>query len=829
MKKDKKYLIQLQVMCRNVKRHFQTSYQGTKRRFLAYWQQNWKDTGTLLHWAAIFLSSLLAGLMAGTFMRPSWVGSLLVFLLAVPLAMLGLWLSKHLLRLLLRNGITEFLSWLLLWLACTVLLAGGIPKEDVVGAVAAAALCSMALALLLKSLWAYFRHRARAKTVAAVLLLAGSFVFAAVVFLAGQGFEDTYIDTYLELDAQQRGRNYSGGLYTRNGTAGKWEGANAGGEAVEGQLTEQEKEGFLKELEDGPYTVLSAAYGTGSGDALASDTVNISRFAENEGLGGFFKERYQGYPLTEVPLSGMVWYPKEAFHCPTLFIIHGNHNWITDSYLGYGYLGAYLASHGYVVVSVDENACNGLSNENDGRAVLLLENIRQLERYNQQEGSSLYGKIDEGNLALAGHSRGGEAIATAYLFNDLEYYPENGNCAFQYHFSIKSLAAIAPTCGQYRPSGRDVELKDVNYLALHGANDQDVFTFMGMEQYENVTFSGEKDCIKTSLYLAGANHGQFNSLWGKYDLMEPVNRALNVKNFISEEEQQQVAKLFLRAFLEVTLEHNIKQEVSDKETGKGVPSSGGQKFLEGPNGISGKGVPSSGGQNPPEGVLKEGEGLGTGFFGELLADCGKYQEVLPKTLYVQSYQASGMAMLCNFEEDARLETGTAPGVTVKASHVGSWREQLLEFSNGEPRGTHAAVLRWEKEGASGHGPSPELTVSLPETDLEGKSLQFDVMDLQEGFSEEEAALLGMELVLEDCRGREMALDIGKYCTVYPAFLVRLNKLEYLWGEPDYKHQFQTVSVPADDFTGIDKGKICKVTVRFLGESGKVAVDNVGIR
>ena len=737
-------------------------------------------------------------------MRPSWVGSLLVFMLAVPLAMLGQWLFKHIIRLLLRNGITEFLSWLLLWLVFTALLVGDIPEEGVAAAVACAAICSIALALLLKSLWAYFRRKARAKTVAAALLLSAAFVFAAVAVLAGQGFEDTYIDTYLELSAQQGTGNHLSGTDTRHeavegqGGAGAKD-AQTGDVAGSGSLTEQEKAAFLKELEDGPYTVMSAAYGTGSGDALGSDTVNISRFAQNEGIDGFFKEKYQGYPLTEVPLSGMAWYPKEASNCPTLFIIHGNHNWITDSYLGYGYLGEYLASHGYVVVSVDENACNGLSNENDGRAVLLLENIRQLERYNRQKGNPLYGKMDVGNLALAGHSRGGEAIATAYLFNGLDYYPENGNHAFQYHFSIKSLAAIAPTCGQYRPSGRDVELEDVNYLVLHGANDQDVFTFMGMEQYEDVTFSGAKDCIKASLYLAGANHGHFNSLWGKYDLMEPMNRALNVKNFISEEEQQQIAKLFLRAFLDETLGHPIRQESSE-------------------------------------------EVLGAGFFGELLTDCRRYQELLPKTLYVQSYQTSAMEMLCNFEEDARLETGTAPGVRVKANHADSWREQLLSFSNGEPRGNHAAVLRWEPEevpegnqeaigeemGQQGTS-VPEFTCSFPETDLEGKSFQFDVMDLQEDFSEEEAGLLAMELVLADSGGREAAVDVGGYCTVYPACLVRLNKLQYLWGEPDYKHQFQTVSIPADDFAGIDKGKICKATIRFLGRSGKVAVDNVGIQ
>lgn len=824
MKKAKKYYLQLHLMCRNTKRHLQTSYQNIKRRFSAYWQRNWKDTGTPVYWAAIFLLSLCAGMMAGTFMLPYWAGSLLVSLLAVPFAMLALWLFKHLARLLLRNGITEFLSWLLLWFVCTVLLAVCLPEGNVAGAVAAAALCSAVFALLLKSIWAYFCHKARTKTVAAVLLLAGAFVFAAVVFLAGQGFEDTYINTYLEMGAQQR---------AGSGRAGRKD-VEAGKQGL-GQLTAQEKAGVLQELEDGPYTVMAAAYGTGSGDALGSGTVNISRFAQNEGIDGFLKERYQGYPLTEVPLSGMVWYPKEVFRCPTLFIAHGNHNWITDSYLGYGYLGAYLASHGYVVVSVDENACNGLSNENDGRAVLLLENIRQIERYNRQERSPLYKKIDEGNLALAGHSRGGEAIATAYLFNGLDYYPENGNCAFRYHFSIKSLAAIAPTCGQYRPSGRDVELKDVNYLVLHGANDQDVFTFMGMEQYENVAFTGKKDCIKASLYLAGANHGQFNSLWGKYDLMEPVNRALNVKNFISEEEQQQVAKLFLRAFLDETLECNIQQENSDVETGAGSSGNGGRKPLGDSSVETGAGSSGNGSRKPLEG---------------LLTDYRKYQEILPRTLYVQSYQSSSMETLCNFEEDARLETGTAPGVLVTASHVDSWREQLLYFSNGEPRGNHAAVLRWEQEesseGSQGEAgrqtegqeagemagqeaAMPELTFSMPEMDLEGKALQFDVMDLQEGFSEEEAELLGMELVLEDSSGREAAVDVGEYCTVYPSFLVRLNKLQYLWGDADYKHQFQTVSVPADSFAGIDQGKICKVTIRFSGKSGKAAVDNVGIQ
>ena len=765
-----------------------------KQRFLDYRQRAWKDTGRLLYVSAVLLFSICVGCMAGTFMRPVWIGMLLVFFLAVPLTMAGLWFLKKCIQLLLRNGITEFLSWLMLWQVCLMLLAGDIPEEQLRAAAGTSLLLSLILAMLLKSLWALMHHKVRGKTVAAVFAATVILSAGALALLAGQGFKDAYIETYRSLGAQQKIEN-----------------------GAEEPLSEQERKAFVEFGEPGSYTVLTASYGTGDADALESGTVNISRFAKNEGIGGFFKEKYQGYPLTEVPLSGIVWYPKEASDCPVLFIVHGNHNWVTDSCLGYEYLGAFLASHGYVVVSVDENACNGLSSENDGRAVLLLENIRQLETYNKRKGSPLYQKMDYDNLALAGHSRGGEAVAAAYLFNGLSYYPDNGNRAFDYHFSIRSLIAIAPTCGQYRPSGRDVELKDVNYMLIHGANDQDVNSFMGMEQYENLTFSGKGTYIKTSLYLAGVNHGQFNSQWGKYDLMEPVNRGLNVKNFLSQQEQQQIAKIFIRAFLDETLAENagrgniledVQERAAEREPSEDIRTQAAQS-----------------------GSSWDVQAKGEKPYGSLLVNCGKYEELLPETLYVQSYQTSDFLTLCDFEEDIRLETGTAPGVRVKAEHVDSWREELLTFSDGSSRENHAAVLKWEpKEGDSKERDGQaELCFSMPEMDFTGKCFQFDVMDLQEDFTEEEAELLEMEILFEDRTGKETVLDVGTYSRVYPAFLVRLNKLQYLWDAVEYKHQFQTVSIPAEALEGVDKENICKVVIRFQGEEGKAAVDHVGIR
>ena len=81
------------------------------------------------------------------------------------------------------------------------------------------------------------------------------------------------------------------------------------------------------------------------------------------------------YDFAETPIKGEIYYPEGGSNCPTLIIVHGAHGAETPSYLGYEYLGRYLASNGYVVVSVDENICNDLNVYNDARAIIFLENI----------------------------------------------------------------------------------------------------------------------------------------------------------------------------------------------------------------------------------------------------------------------------------------------------------------------------------------------------------------------------------------------------------------------------------------------------------------------
>lgn len=62
-------------------------------------------------------------------------------------------------------------------------------------------------------------------------------------------------------------------------------------------------------------------------------------------------------------------------------------------------------------------------------------------------------------IALIGHSRGGEAIAIAAAYNEMAHPPDNGNIQFDYNFSIRSLISIAGTDGQYLPSGKPLPLK----------------------------------------------------------------------------------------------------------------------------------------------------------------------------------------------------------------------------------------------------------------------------------------------------------------------------------------------------------------------------------
>lgn len=274
------------------------------------------------------------------------------------------------------------------------------------------------------------------------------------------------------------------------------------------------------------------------------------------------RTRQLGFTPEALPLNGQVWMPKGAGPFPLVLIVHGNHNAGERSDGGYAYIGELLASRGMIAVSVDENFLNSsplydrlvftpLENENSARGVVLLEHLKQWYQWNEDASSTFFNKVDFENLALIGHSRGGEAVALAAAFSEMDYYPGNGRVTFDYPFRIKTVIAIAPVHSTDSMVGLEVALKNVNYLVIHGGHDMDVSSFMGNDMYHKADVTQEG--IKASVWMKHANHGQFNSAWGKRDVLGLLHLMYNERMLMPMDEQQQAAKVFISAFLESTL------------------------------------------------------------------------------------------------------------------------------------------------------------------------------------------------------------------------------------------------------------------------------------
>lgn len=707
------------------------------RGYQILWK-NYKQTDRGFYIVTMLISCLFAGGCGSAVVKNRTAGFLAGAVLAFLVANVGIFILGRILKVLLRHGGNELIYLLLdgsiMIYFCTEGSVGAKEKQAIFTAVVA----TVSMALFGKSMWAAVVNQVRSKLTGITLVISGVLTAAFVVLLTGQGFLDTYVKEY---HAQSRR-----------------------------VLSAEKLDGFEDYGREGSYETASVLYGFG--EELKTDTVDLSRYVSEEKIWHrLYRGLFQDYGLADAPVAGKIWYPVNAKNCPVIFMAHGNHSITEESYLGYDYLGSYLASQGYVFVSVDENVLNERSNENDARAVLLLENIKAIEHFNNESGNVLYGKMDYDNIGLAGHSRGGEMIVDAYLFNEYDAYPSNGMFKFDYHFHIKSLLAVAPSVNQYMPAGHETEITDVSYLVLQGANDQDISVFMGNEQYENISFSGEGDYLKSSLYIAGANHGQFNTVWGKYDTSAPFCWWLNVKNFITEAEQQEILKIYARAFFDKTLK-------------------------------------------------------GEDTYADLLTDYGKYASYLPETIYAQQYEKSKNRMITDFEDDSDLESAGEYG-WISADHFSMWTEEKLFYSDESmgKRENHALRLKWNNTLEAWY----QISFRKPQSLLDS-SIHFDASNLDDG--KEDANTLDFSVVLTDQKGRTARTVVGDEVALYPAFQIRLSKVQYLWRDCEEKYQFQTVELPIEKFApedGFDSEHIISIRFEFdRMKNGKVNIDNIGI-
>src|SRR5262249_1206617 len=180
-------------------------------------------------------------------------------------------------------------------------------------------------------------------------------------------------------------------------------------------------------------------------------------------------------------------------------------------------------AHGIVAATIDVNFLNGFNfGENDGRAIVHLEHLKQFRTWNNTAAHPLHGKVDLNRILIVGHSRGGEAVGHASFFNRLASIGGvllDGSAGLgPYRFGLSAVAAIAPTDRQFTPISGPTVVPD-SYFVIHGSKDSDVSTFEGYHTYErahavdlaNPTVSDGK--FKAMLWVHKANHNQFNSIW----------------------------------------------------------------------------------------------------------------------------------------------------------------------------------------------------------------------------------------------------------------------------------------------------------------------------
>lgn len=563
----------------------------------------------------------------------------------------------------------------------------------------------------------------------------------------------------------------------------------------------------------GDYPVEHFTYGSGNdkrraeyaaGARFTTESVDGSDFLESwSGWRGKMRTRTWGFGADELPLNAQVWHPSfeqvgEAL--PLVVIVHGNSNMFNRSELGYAWLGEHLASRGHVVVSVDQNFLNGggplyngLYPENDARGWLLLEHLKQWQSWTEDTGHPLSGKVDMNNITLMGHSRGGEAVYLAGVFNQLPHYPDNALIEFDYNFGITGVVAIAPIDGQFRPSGKRPVLQNTNFFTIHGGHDSDASFFHGDRQYHRAQPDYSNNQFKASVYIHHANHGQFNTQWGNRDYAGLYGRALNTSVLLSGEQQRQAAKAYFTAFVEQ-------------------------------------------GADP---VFCAPEQLGT---------------VLPVDIFVARCQLSERYVLADFEQGMDVTNGNTDGVHMKAQSLPLWKEAKLPFRQGH-RERAGVWLGWnaEAEDATESFYLLELPpgVSALQALNQQSVLHLELAQLDQDPPEYENVSDGLResadfmIVLEDRSGNSAQVrlsEVGGIAPPLPAAHIRdeavlgLAKLQSLFSDFFASHKtteavIQSVQIPLELFStaGVQLDDLSSVRLHFDQGASVIIIDEISVR
>lgn len=544
----------------------------------------------------------------------------------------------------------------------------------------------------------------------------------------------------------------------------------------------------------GPYNVRTFTYGSNIEAYRIAPDIEIDLVTEPVDASAFLKEwhplrsLYWGFDERNIPLEGTVWMPDGEGPFPLVLIVHGSSKMENPSDEGYDYLGELLASRGFIAVSVNQNFINysiwtkGIDWDMTTRAWVLLQHVIMIEAEQAKEGSLFYQQVDMERLAIIGHSRGGQAAALAASFAEFyneDHYPE---ISLDVNFKISAVAAIAPT--DRLIDGRYIRLRDVDYFVMQGSHDSDVNTFYGDRQYRRTYWYEREGGFKASLYIEGGSHGEYNTVWGDRDTTMPTALLLNKKGYLKGEDQRQIAKVMISAFLEASL-------------------NGQRQYID------------------------------------LLRDYRYALNWLPETTYVNRYADRNVVTVVDYEGNRQKHMTKLHGGRLHGEHLKKWEEQEVLSRTGYSTLNHAALLAWDGRKEA------RYTVRLPERFARswqlaaGDALVFSLANAEINRLNpyKRVPKIAIEFVTYD--NIVVRLPLHEFRSYPPLIHTRFTKLGLFENTVKFgnlghsaEHVFQLYEIPLAAVSAhdaqFDLSQLSEVRFVFeRGKAGKVLIDDIG--
>jgi hypothetical protein len=279
------------------------------------------------------------------------------------------------------------------------------------------------------------------------------------------------------------------------------------------------------------------------------------------------------------------------------------------------------------------------------------------------------------------------------------------------------------------------------------------------------------DWFKAALYVDNANHGQFNSVWGRADIDDfPGRGQLNLTPIMTQADQQQIAQVYLSAFLEATLkgQDGYRMLFKDYRTGR---------------------------------------------------------DWLPPAILISRYDGSDERILADFEEDVDVISASLSGAAFEAQAMITWYEKLLPLG-GADQGSRAVFLGWDR---STKETLPRYCLSLP--GLVTSPYQAVIFKLAAANTGDD--LIDFNIVLQDQYGQRAKLPLSSYFPVQPQIVFQPYKFKWLNGGVDrseivfqrYAFNFGWFQASNPDFDAQRLDGICLVFDQ--SERGAIVLDEIG--